>query len=88
MAVNIKNPEAERLARELAARTGENLTTAVTTALRERLERLQHTTPDAGSAERVEHILALSRDIAARLTEPWASQDHGDLLYDDTGLPR
>jgi len=39
MALNIKHPEAERLARELAAATGENLTEAVVNALRERLMR-------------------------------------------------
>ncbi len=40
MVLNIKNSEADRLARELAGVTGESLTTAVATALRERLERL------------------------------------------------
>jgi antitoxin VapB len=39
MALSIKNPEAERLARELARTTGESLTQAVTAALRERLVR-------------------------------------------------
>ena len=37
MALNLKNEETERLARELAARTGESLTVAVTVALQERL---------------------------------------------------
>jgi antitoxin VapB len=39
MALSIKDPEADRLARELAARTGETLTEAVMVALRERLAR-------------------------------------------------
>ena len=39
MALSIKDPEADRLARELAARTGETLTQAVVMALRERLAR-------------------------------------------------
>jgi antitoxin VapB len=39
MALNIKSAEADRLARELAARTGESITEAVTKALRERLDR-------------------------------------------------
>lgn len=38
MALNIKNPVAERLAQELARETGESPTEAVTVALRERLE--------------------------------------------------
>ena len=41
MSLNIKNPEAHKLARELAECTGESLTEAVTLALRERLERIQ-----------------------------------------------
>jgi antitoxin VapB len=39
MHLNIKNDEAHRLATELAQLTGENLTSAVTLALRERLAR-------------------------------------------------
>lgn len=39
MALSIEDPEADRLARELAARTGETLTEAVVVALRERLAR-------------------------------------------------
>ena len=39
MALSIKHPEADMLARELAARTGETLTEAVIAALRERLKR-------------------------------------------------
>ena len=39
MALNIKNPEADRLAHALAVRTGESITEAVIKALRERLIR-------------------------------------------------
>lgn len=39
MPLSIKHPEADRLARELAARTGETLTEAIIAALRERLQR-------------------------------------------------
>ena len=41
MAISLKDPEADRLAREVAGRTGETLTTAVIVALRERLARLR-----------------------------------------------
>ena len=41
MALSIKHPEADRLARALAAQTGENLTDAIISALRERLIRQQ-----------------------------------------------
>lgn len=39
MALSIKNSEVDRLARELAELTGENLTEAISKALKERLER-------------------------------------------------
>src|SRR2546428_10532465 len=41
MALSVKDPEADRLAREVTARTGETLTTAIVVALRERLARLR-----------------------------------------------
>jgi antitoxin VapB len=41
MALNIKNPDAEKLTKELAQLTGETATKAVTEAVRERLERLR-----------------------------------------------
>jgi antitoxin VapB len=40
MALNIKDPETERLAREVAALTGESKTGAIRTSLRERRARL------------------------------------------------
>ena len=84
MSMNIKNVETERLARELAALTQKGLTTAITEAVRERLERLRrerHT----GLAER---LMAIGTDCAPRLKEPFRSAEHGDLLYDDRGLPQ
>ena len=41
MPIHIKNPEAERLVREVARATGENMTQAIINALKERLERLR-----------------------------------------------
>jgi antitoxin VapB len=84
VSLNIKNTETHRLARELAALTGESLTGAITTALRERLDRLRKD-EHGGLAD---HLLAIGRDCAARLEEPYRSVDHADLLYDDKGLPR
>lgn len=84
MSLNVKNPAAHRLAKELATLTGESLTEAVTVALEERLarERVAHV---GGLAER---LLAIGRDCAGRLREPYASADPGDLLHDEVGLPR
>jgi antitoxin VapB len=45
VALNIKDDLADRLARELAAETGETITTAVAVAVRERLERLRGAAP-------------------------------------------
>jgi antitoxin VapB len=83
--LNLKSDEAYQLARELAERTGESMTKATVVALRERLERLK----SDSRGRRVERILAIGRDCAAHLEEPFRSIDHGDLLYDEkTGLPR
>lgn len=81
MSLNIKNEEAHRLAQELAELTGESMTAAVTEALRERLKRVRR----RGLAERLH---AIGQDTAARMKEPWLSIDHGELLYDESGLPK
>lgn len=56
MAISLKDPETDRLAREVAALTGETLTDAVRRALAERLER-----------ERLRR--GQPHDLAARLRE-------------------
>jgi antitoxin VapB len=87
VSLNIKNDEAERLARELATATGESVTRAVTVAVRERLDRLRHR-DDAAAAERAARLRQIAEDAAGRWMEPYRSADHGDLLYDESGLPR
>ena len=84
MALNIKNREAHLMAEELSKLTGESMTIAVTVALRERLARVRQK-QGFGLADR---LLAIGRDCAPRLKEPFRSADHGDLLYDERGLPR
>jgi antitoxin VapB len=84
MSLNIKSEKAHRLARELARLTGESMTAAVTQAVRERLDRLSRDEA-TGLADR---LLAIGKDCASRLKEPYRSADHGDLLYDELGLPR
>jgi antitoxin VapB len=83
MSLNIKNPQTHQLAAELAERTGESLTSAVTTAVRERLERVRRE-QGAGLSDR---LLKIGQDCAKRLKEPYRSAEHGDLLYDERGLP-
>jgi len=84
MAMNIKNEQAQRLAKELADLTGESMTGAITEALRERLDRVR-AERGAGLADR---LLWIGKDCAAHLREPFRSVDHGELLYDERGLPR
>jgi len=84
MGLNIKNPETHRLAEELAKRTGESMTTAVTTAVRERLDRIRR---EQGNSL-ADRLLAIGKDCAKRLKEPFRSADHDKLFYDERGLPR
>lgn len=82
MGMNIKNPNVERLARELAAQTGETITTAIQGAIEEKLQRLER---DRDLAERIRQV----DEILARIPAPPSglTSDHSD-LYDEWGLPR
>ena len=82
--LNLKSDEAYRLAYELAKRTGESMTKAVVVALHERLARVKKET----EKEFVERILAIAKGCREEWKEPYRSIDHGDLLYDERGLPR
>ena len=86
MSLNIKNDEVHELTRELARLTGESLTSAIDTAVRERLERVRAEQPRVRA--RADALLAIGRDAAARLPRDVQDIDHGELLYDDRGLPR
>jgi len=84
MVLNIKNPEAEALARALAAETGESLTEAVTAALRERLEsarRVRERAAAYGEVRQLQAFLASLPDRDARAPDEV-------LGYDEHGLPR
>jgi antitoxin VapB len=84
MGLNIKNREAHLLAQKLSKLTGESVTTAVTIALRERLARIRQ----QQGFSLADRLLGIGKDCAARLKEPFRSGDHGDILYDERGLPR
>ncbi|TMJ28754.1 MAG: transcription factor [Alphaproteobacteria bacterium] len=81
MRLSIKDEETQRLARELAERTGETITFAVTTAIRERLDRIRREQGESLA----DRLMAIGRDCAARLKEPFRSADHADLLYGEHG---
>jgi len=85
MALSLKDPNVDRLAREVANLTGETLTEAIRIALAERLarERLRRAQP-GGLAER---LLDLGRQTSALPDQDTRSVDE-ILGYDDVGLPR
>ena len=84
MALSIKHPEADRLARELANRTGQSLTEAIVTALREKLEREERRQDSS-----LVHLKI--RRIQERLAAlPVLDDRSADEIigYDEHGLPR
>lgn len=82
MSLNIKDPEAHRLAHAIARATGQSMTRVVTEALRERYARIERHKGRASVAE----LLAIADRAAAHVKRPYA--DHAELLYDDNGLPK
>ena len=80
--LNVKDPEAHRLARAISEETGESMTRAVVEALRERYERIQNRKSKASLKEL--HAIALR--AAKGVKRPYV--DHGELLYDEHGLPK
>ena len=82
MHLNIKDPKAHDMAQALARETGETMTLAVIEALRERLARVQRSRRIASAEE----LLAIGQRCAQGLSGPLIA--HGDLLYDERGLPR
>ena len=83
MALSIKDPEADRLARELSARTGETLTEAIVVALRERLARVGAQRRPSLRTE----IERIARRASRRAVLDARSPDE-ILGYDERGLPR
>jgi antitoxin VapB len=83
MALSIKHPEADRLARQLAETTGEGITEAVLTALRERLARVKNTR----RRKLADELRAIGERVAAMpVLDPRTPEEILD--YDDRGLPR
>jgi antitoxin VapB len=84
MSLNIKNEKTHRRVRELARLTGESMTAAVDKAVQERLERVRGN--KKGSL--AERLLQIGKECAAHMKEPYLSIDHGEMLYDEKGLPK
>ena len=83
MALNIRNPEAEKLASDLAALTGESKTEAVRKALQDRLALMKRRRSKRRLADRLDEIAkhCASLPFLDRRTPE-------DMLYDEHGLPR
>ncbi len=85
MPLSIKDPEADQLARNLAQRTGETITQAVITALRQRLAREQR--KDEAVENLVEEIMEIGKHCAALPMLDARSPDE-IVGYDEHGLPQ
>lgn len=85
MSLNISDAEACRLASELARLTGETTTAAVTVALRERLDRERRKLDATLLAQ---ELHAIGQRCAALLAPGPGAVEHGNLLYDERGLPK
>ena len=83
MALNIRNPEAERLAAELARQTGETKTEVVVKALRDRLARVRRERSKRPLADELEEIAKHCADLPVLDARP-ADEILG---YDEHGLP-
>jgi antitoxin VapB len=60
------------------------MTAAVEKAVQERLERLRRDK----KGNLAERLLKIGRECAAHMKEPYLSIDHGEMLYDEKGLPK
>lgn len=83
MALNIKDPETDALARRLAAMTGESITEAVREAMRERIERLQR---QVHRQDRSDHLHSYIERGRRRPTLDSRTPEQ-ILRYDDHGMP-
>lgn len=83
MALNIRNAETEKLAEALAAMTGETKTEAVTTALKERLEKLKRRRGRKRLADELDEIAIHCASLPVR-----DSRTADEIIgYDARGLP-
>ena len=82
MSLNVKDPEAHRLAEAIARETGDSLTKVVIDSLRERHEKIQKRRSKASLAE----LMSIAKRASRAVNRPYV--DHAELLYDEHGLPK
>jgi antitoxin VapB len=86
MAILIKDKEADEMIRALAARTGESITDAVKTAVRQRLESIPRSEQEIAERKRRLAELLAYFDSLPRINEDLT--DDEIIGYDENGLPR
>ena len=80
MALNVKDRAVHAAVKRLAEITGESQAEAVANAVNERLVRLEQ-------EDLAQRLLTIGRHAADRMSPETRVVDHGDLLYDEHGLP-
>lgn len=83
MALSIKNPEVDRLARELAEVTGENITETIYKALEERLEKETGRKRSSFFRDEINRI----QNRISRLPRKNQRTDEELIGYDEHGIP-
>ncbi len=90
MSLTIKDPEVERLARELAEAAGEDIDAAIAQAVKARLEALRAEAPrpetPPGREGLAERLMEIGRHCAAHANKDDRTPDE-ILGYDENGLP-
>jgi len=81
VSLNVKNPEAHELAKELAKLTGESMSVAVTNAIRERLDRMRRN-------DLADRLMEIGKEFSSRMSEETRKFDIGTQLYNERGLPK
>ncbi len=84
MGLNIKNDEAHELAAELARLTGKSMTAVVIDSLRLQLEQLKR---HQDEETRLEELMAIGERCAAHIHQTTTAVQHGDILYNEVGMP-
>lgn len=90
MAIHIKDTETERLARELAARSGESITQSTKRAITERLARIRggggRNSDKNRNVQRAEICRIVQRIAALPELDPRSAEEI--IGFDESGLPR
>jgi hypothetical protein len=90
MNLNIKNNETYELVKELAVLKGLSLTSAVSFAVRNEIEREKAVREQAAKkpVNRYEILMAFAKEYSQLVKDPVHSWEIDDLLYDEDGLPK